>query len=181
MPLVSIVFGTMYLYGSREFIELLLAQPVGRGELFAGLYAGLALPLAVGFLLGVGLPFLWDGGRAALGAGSDRPAARAGTLLTLVFTALAFLVSLLVIDRARGTRPRDRALAGVTALYDALLVLVATTFADYPLELPLLGLTLLNPVDLARVSDAAAARYRGADGVHRRRVRAVLRQRLGTG
>ena len=61
VPLVSIVFGTMYLYGARDFIELLLAQPVGRGSLFAGLYAGLAAPLALGFLLGVGLPFLWGG------------------------------------------------------------------------------------------------------------------------
>jgi Cu-processing system permease protein len=61
VPLVSVVFGTMYLYGSRNFIELLLAQPVGRGSLFVGLYAGLAVPLAAGFLLGVGLPFVWDG------------------------------------------------------------------------------------------------------------------------
>ena len=48
VPLVSIVFGTMYLYGAREFIELLLAQPVGRRALFAGLYMGLALPLRRG-------------------------------------------------------------------------------------------------------------------------------------
>jgi hypothetical protein len=37
VPLVSIVFGTMYLYGAREFTEL-LAQPVGRRALFSGLY-----------------------------------------------------------------------------------------------------------------------------------------------
>jgi Cu-processing system permease protein len=30
VPLVSLVFGTMYLYAAREFIELLLAQPIGR-------------------------------------------------------------------------------------------------------------------------------------------------------
>ena len=49
VPLVSLVFGTLYLYGAREFAELLLAQPVGRGALYAGLYGGLALPLAAGF------------------------------------------------------------------------------------------------------------------------------------
>ena len=32
VPLVGIVFGTLYLYGSRSFIQLLLAQPVGRGS-----------------------------------------------------------------------------------------------------------------------------------------------------
>ena len=56
VPLVSVVFGTMYVYSAREFTELLLAQPVGRRSLFAGLYLGLALPLAGAFLAGVGLP-----------------------------------------------------------------------------------------------------------------------------
>jgi Cu-processing system permease protein len=57
---------------------------------------------------------------------------------------------------------------GLTALYDALLVMVVTVFADYPLEKPLLGLILFNPVDLGRIlvllqSDAAALMgYTGA-------------------
>ncbi len=34
IPLVSVVFGTLYFSNSREFIELLLAQPVGRRALF---------------------------------------------------------------------------------------------------------------------------------------------------
>ena len=31
VPLVTLVLGTVYLYGAREFTELLLAQPVRRG------------------------------------------------------------------------------------------------------------------------------------------------------
>ncbi len=150
VPLVSIVFGTMYLYGAREFIELLLAQPVGRRALFAGLYGGLALPLAGGFVLGVGLPFLWSGGNSP-GSGPILLLLGCGVFLTLIFTALAFLVSLTVVDRARGLGAAIVLWLGMTALYDAGMVLAATTFADYPLELPLLGLSLLNPVDLARV------------------------------
>ncbi|HEY7614784.1 MAG TPA: ABC transporter permease subunit [Gemmatimonadales bacterium] len=150
VPLVSLVFGTMYLYGAREFIELLLAQPVGRRALFAGLYAGLALPLAGGFLLGVGVPFLWSGA----GPEGDAPVGlllATGILLTLVFTALAFLVSVVVADRARGLGVAILLWLALTVLYDAVLVLVTTSLAEYPLELPLLGLTLLNPVDLGRV------------------------------
>src|SRR3954466_5859336 len=45
VPLITLVFGTIYLYNAREFIELLLAQPVRRGGLFGGLYLGLAAPL----------------------------------------------------------------------------------------------------------------------------------------
>ena len=168
VPLASIVFGTMYLYGSRDFIELLLAQPVGRSALFLGLYAGLALPLAGGFLLGVGLPFLWGGVGDGSVVGPLVMLLGAGTLLTLVFTALAMLVSLLFEDRAKGLGMAILLWFAATALYDALLVLVATTFSDYSLELPLLGLTFLNPVDLGRVllllrlDTAALMGYTGA-------------------
>ena len=150
VPLVSVVFGTMYLYGAREFIELLLAQPVGRRALFVGLYGGLALPLVLALALGTGLPFLWGGADEGT-LGPLVMLLGCGALLTLVFTALAFLVSLLVVDRARGLGAAILLWLAATALYDALLVLVATALADYPLELPMLGLTLLNPVDLGRV------------------------------
>jgi Cu-processing system permease protein len=168
VPLVGIVFGTMYLYGAREFIELLLAQPVGRPALFTGLYAGLALPLVMGFLLGVGPPFLWAVHGDGSEAGSVALLLGCGAMLTLVFSALAFLVSVLVVDRARGLGLAIVLWLGLTALYDALLVLVATTMSDYPLELPLLGLALLNPVDLGRVllllklDTAALMGYTGA-------------------
>ena len=36
IPLVSIVFGAIYYYNSREFTELLLAQPVRRSSLIFG-------------------------------------------------------------------------------------------------------------------------------------------------
>jgi Cu-processing system permease protein len=168
VPLVSVVFGTMYLYGARDFIELLLAQPVGRGSLFAGLYGGLAAPLAIGFLLGVGVPFLWSGQGDGSLAGPLTMLLATGVLLTLVFTALAFLVSLLFEDRAKGLGAAILVWLAATVLYDAVIVLVATAFTDYPLELPMLGLIVLNPVDLGRVllllqfDTAALMGYTGA-------------------
>ena len=51
---------------------------------------------------------------------------------------------------------------------NAAVVFVAMAWADYPLEVPLLGLTLANPVDLARVllllqlDSAALLGYTGA-------------------
>jgi Cu-processing system permease protein len=168
VPLVSVVFGSMYLYGAREFIELLLAQPVGREALFAGLYGGLALPLAGAFAFGVGLPFLWHGGGDQGLAGPLAMLIACGVLLTLAFTAVAFLVSLLFEDRAKGLGAAILLWLASAALYDAFLVFVTTAFSDYPLETPLIGLTLLNPVDLARVmlllqfDTAALMGYTGA-------------------
>src|SRR5690349_19771127 len=53
VPLMTIVYGTVYLYNSREFIELLLAQPLKRRTVFAGLYLGLAIPLTAAFAAGI--------------------------------------------------------------------------------------------------------------------------------
>ena len=36
IPLIATIFGVMYYYNSREFIELLLAQPLKRTTLFVG-------------------------------------------------------------------------------------------------------------------------------------------------
>ena len=102
VPLVSVVFGTMYVYGAREFMELLLAQPVGRRSLFAGLYLGLALPLAGAFLLGVGLPFVIHARPEAALWGPLAMLLTAGVLLTFVFTAVAMLLATLFDDRAKG-------------------------------------------------------------------------------
>ena len=66
VPLVALTFGTLYLYTAREFIELLLAQPIGRGAMFAGLWGGLALPLIGAVTIGVGLPFLLHAGEGGI-------------------------------------------------------------------------------------------------------------------
>ena len=167
VPLVSVVFGAMHLYGARDFIELLLAQPVRRRTLFLGLYGGLAVPLVLAFVAGVGLPFVWSEGN-----GSAAPAVAllllTGTLLTLAFVGLAFFIALEFEDRGKGLGVAILVWFVTTALYDALLVMVVTGLADYPLEIPLIGLTLLNPVDLGRIllllqaDTAALMGYTGA-------------------
>ncbi|HEX2778355.1 MAG TPA: ABC transporter permease subunit [Gemmatimonadaceae bacterium] len=151
VPLVSIVFGTMYLYNAREFTELLLAQPVKRDELYAGLYLGLALPLALGFLGGLVIPFAFHG--------VDDPAqwrllaalVLTGVALTGVFVALAFAIALRSEDRARGLGAAVGVWLLFSLLYDGLVLLGVMLLGDYPLERPLIGAMLLNPIDLARV------------------------------
>ena len=150
-PLVGIVFGTMYLYNAREFNELLLAQPVDRRQLFAGLYLGLALPLVLAFVAGVGLPVLVHGITEARDRLTLVVLLAMGTGLTLVYLAVAFVIAMWTEDRVRGLGIALAAWLVSTVLYDGAVLLIATTLADYPLERPMLALMLLNPVDLARV------------------------------
>lgn len=148
VPLVSIVFGTMYLYHAREFIVMLLAQPVDRTSLYLGLYGGLAIPLAVGYAVGVGLPFLWH----AEGVGPELAVLLlTGMMLTGAFTAVAFLVAVVFEDRAKGLAAAMLVWLLAAVVYDGLVLLIATTMWRYPLERPLLALTMLNPIDLGRV------------------------------
>ena len=53
IPLVSLIFGMIYLYNSREFMELLLTQPVDRKQVFLGMFLGLSLPLSMIYLIGI--------------------------------------------------------------------------------------------------------------------------------
>ncbi len=48
IPLVATVFGITYYYNSREFTELLLAQPIKRSSIFLGQFWGVSTSLALG-------------------------------------------------------------------------------------------------------------------------------------
>lgn len=147
VPLVGLLFGALHFYNSREFMELMLAQPLERSVLFAGLYGGLALPLMLAFALGVGLPFAWHGG----GGGALIALLGVGVALTLVFTGVAFLVALAFEDRAKGMGAALLLWLGAGILWDGLVLVLVLLFSDYPLEKPMLAMTFLNPIDLGRV------------------------------
>ena len=168
VPLVTIMFGIISWHASREFNELLLVQPVQRRALFVGLYLSLVLPLAAAFGLGVLLPIaahraITPDSLSLLGATIG-----SGIALAFVFGGLALLVGILVEDRLRSVMLGLMVWLLLTVGYDAVVLLVSTTWSDYPLEKPMLALMLGNPVDLARSlivlhSDAAALMgYTGA-------------------
>lgn len=151
IPLVTIVFGTIYWHSSREFTELLLTQPVQRSALYHGLFAGLVLPLSAAFAIGITVPLALH---RAITAETVIPLALmlvAGVALTAIFGALAVLIGGLVEDRLRGLGVALGAWLLLTVAYDGLVLTVTMAFADYPLEGPMLALTFLNPIDLARV------------------------------
>src|SRR5665213_3148777 len=58
VPLICIIFSTIYIYNSSEFIELLVSQPIKRSGLLLSIFMGLAISLLLAFLVGAGLPIL---------------------------------------------------------------------------------------------------------------------------
>ena len=150
LPLVALVFGTIHVYASREFVELLLAQPVPRRQLFAGLYLGLAIPLAGAFVVGAGVPFAVHL-RQGASTGSVVALLVAGVGLSLTFAAIATWIALTTDDRLKGVGLALGTWLLATVVYDGVVLAAAAAFGDYPLERPLLALMMANPVDLARV------------------------------
>lgn len=150
VPLVTLVYGTIYLYNSREFIELLLAQPLKRRALFGGVWTGLVVPLAAALVAGVLLPFFVHG----FAPGEQAALAvllTGGAALTAVFTGIAFCVALRFEDRLTGLGAALAIWLVFALVYDgALLFMIA--LADGPLGMPLLAATLANPVDLVRIA-----------------------------
>ena len=167
VPLANVVFGAMYLYSAREFVELLLAQPIRRRSLFAGLLAGLALPVTTASLAGILIPLVVAGvdGRV-LGTGAMLAAL--GAALSAVFTAIAAALAFRIEDRVRGLACAIGVWLALAVVYDAAVLLVAAQFADYPIERPMLAAMLANPIDLARLlvlvrlDGAALLGYTGA-------------------
>lgn len=151
IPLVCIVFGAMYLYAARDFMELLLAQPIKRSHLFGGLYLGLSIPLAGAFALGAGAPLLIHA-RELAGYGAPLAMLLAtGVVLSFVFVAIAFFFATRLEEKVKGLAAALLAWLGFGIVYDGVMLLVIHLYAAYPLEIPTLVLTLLNPLDLARV------------------------------
>lgn len=151
IPLISLVFGIVSLYNSREFTVLLLSQPIKRSSVFGGQWLGLSLGLTIAFLLGSGIPFLIFGFQHIGFRGELISLLWMGVLLTFIFTSLAFLCGLAFENRIKGFGLAVLIWLFLAIVYDGLLMVLMVNFSDYPLEKPALFLSLINPIDLARI------------------------------
>jgi Cu-processing system permease protein len=150
-PLVATMFGAIYYYNSREFVELLLALPLPRRRIFLGKYLGLSLSLSVSFLLGTLFPFLVYGLAVSAQVWDFAVLMLAGVLLTFVFSGIAFFLALVSNNPVRGFGASLFAWLFLAVVYDGLFLLSLVFFQDYPLESYSLAATFFNPVDLSRV------------------------------
>ena len=151
IPLISTVFGIMYYFNSREFIELLLAQPIKRTSIFFGQYLGLATSLSLSFVIGLLIPFAFSGLFASEEAPNFFILILAGISLTFIFSAIAFLIALKNENKIKGFSIAIIVWLVLAVLYDGLFLLSLLYFEEYPLDKFALGATIFNPIDLSRI------------------------------
>lgn len=150
-PLIATMFGVMYYYNSREFTELLLAQPVRRTSIFLGQYLGVAGSLSASWVIGVGIPFALYGVFGSEQAGNFLMLLFTGVVLSFVFSAIAFFIALRNENRIKGFGLAILAWLFFAVIYDGLLLLSLSLLTEYPLEKFSLIASLLNPIDLSRI------------------------------
>ncbi|MBK7377066.1 MAG: ABC transporter permease subunit [Ferruginibacter sp.] len=146
VPLVSLLFSAIYVYNSAEFLELLVSQPLKRRTIWLSLFAGLSVSMATAFFVGVGIPIILFEATATgfmmLGT---------GLFLSIIFVAIAMLAAVKTRDKAKGIGVSILLWLYFSIIFDGLVLFILFQFADYPLERPMIGLTALNPIDLARI------------------------------
>lgn len=151
VPLVGMIYGILYIYQSREFVELLLTQPINRGVLYWGLFLGISTPLMAAFIVGSLLPLGWHGILMIDGVASAMVLGLGG-VLTLIFASLGFVFGLMFYeDKIKGFGFTIVIWLFLAILYDGLVLMLVFMFGDYPLENFVIAVSMLNPIDLARI------------------------------
>lgn len=150
VPLIGTIFGVMYYYNSKEFTELLLAQPLKRSTIFLGQYLGVAISLSMSLVLGLGLPFILYGLFKSNAIWDFSLLLITGVFLTFIFSALAFNMALSNENKIKGFGYSILLWLFLAIIYDGIFLMSLILFEDYPLDkLSLVG-TMLNPIDLSR-------------------------------
>jgi Cu-processing system permease protein len=146
VPLICIVFSTIYIYNSAEFVELLVSQPLKRKTIWLSLFSGLSSSLSLAFFIGTGIPVLLYHADA-----TGFMMVAAGLFLTIVFVSIAMLAAGLTRDKAKGIGLSILLWLYLSLIFDALVLFLLFQFQDYPLEKIMVIFSFLNPIDLGRI------------------------------
>ena len=140
-PLIGTIFGVMYYYNSKEFTELLLAQPIKRSTIFTGQYLGISISLTLSLILGLGIPAIFEFTLLLV----------VGMLLNFIFVALAFNIALSNENKIKGFGYAILMWLFLAVIYDGIFLISLVMFNEYPLDKFALFTTMLNPIDLSRI------------------------------
>lgn len=152
IPLFVLVIGVMSFISNREFLDLLVTQPISRDTVLLGKYLGILLTVTASTIAGFGLPgVVISLSIGVTGALQYLYVVLQMVLLAMIFSGLAMMISLLA-------KRRQIALGvafGVWLFYEllyGLLVLGSTLyFTPAFLKTALIAALLGNPIDLSRV------------------------------
>jgi Cu-processing system permease protein len=110
------------------------------------LFSGLACSQALSFLVGAGIPVLLYQANA-----TGFMMLTVGFFLAIIFSGIAMLAAVKTRDKAKGIGVAVLLWLYFSLFFDGLVLFLLFQFADYPLEKAMVGVSMLNPVDLGRI------------------------------
>lgn len=151
VPLLGLSVGAAALAGDRERGTLLylLAQPVNRAEVFAGKALGAGLAVTLALALGFGLAGLALTTAGAGEGGAFLALAGYTWLLALVSLGLGFIIS--AYTRKTATAVGAALILWLVLVFFSDLGLVGVTLAVRPTPAALLGMLLVNPLQIYKL------------------------------
>jgi Cu-processing system permease protein len=146
IPLCTLVYSTVHLYNAYEFFELMATQPIPRKKIIRSEWLSLSLALNASFLVGIGIPVL-----AFVPLAIAILIVVAGMALTTIFVSLSCLFGISFTDRTKGIGVALFCWLFFALIFDAIILFLLFSFSDYPTDKLVMVMSLLNPLDMARL------------------------------
>ncbi len=148
VPLIALLFSSLYWYYSDRFTQLLLTLPMSRSTLYFARALALSGSLAASFSIGTALPFLARGhlswGLLLL--------TLTGLFLTTVFVLVGSLIAIFISDRMKGLGAALGTWFYFIVIHDSVILFALLLMSDYPMDVPAGLLGVLNPIGLSRIA-----------------------------
>lgn len=147
VPLVALLFTSLYWYNSERFTELLLTQPISRKTIFLSRAVILSTSLILSLAIGVIAPFLWF----QVFNLDILFFLFLISLLTIIFVNLSLLVSVSMSDKMKAMGLILGIWLYLLMVHDGIVLMALMSLRDYPTDIFALFSGTMNPIGLARV------------------------------
>lgn len=152
IPLFALILGVFSFISNKEYLEIMVAQPISRSQILVGKYLGLLLTILVATLVGFSVP----GVLISLTIGTEGALDYALVMLFSMLLAVIFTGAAILISQIAERRQITLGIAiGVWIFFEVvygLLMLGSTLYLEPAILKPVLLLGLLgNPIDIFRV------------------------------
>lgn len=149
LPLFSLLFGSISFSESLSFFGMVLTRDVSRTKLFLAKFFGLGFGLSISYMIGIlAIYFSYFGLTGNLFL--LFLVVFFGILLIHIFLAISFLLSSLLIKKEILYAIGIFLWVYFYILYDLIIIAFSVIYREYPLEIPVLILLILNPITLVR-------------------------------
>lgn len=147
IPLIALLFTSLYWYNSERFTELLLTQPISRKIIYLSRAVILGSSLIFSLSIGVIVPFLWF----QIFSSDIIFFLSLMSLLALIFVHLGLLISVSMSDKMKALGLVLGIWIYLLMVHDGIVLMGLLVLKGYPTDIPALIAGTINPIGLARI------------------------------